>query len=334
MKYLKSYNEGIRDFLKPKSEEDIKKSLNNLSDMEKIYHVIEYNLFNLVSKDHIKNIIKNLHFDEKIEVLSNRKIKNLYSIYELDDIKNDILNIFYELDDKDKNEILFFLKQHTLFNNSELEELETLSPQNESIRDFLKPKSEEDIKNILNQSSSDKKLEYIFKYNFKHLISDEEIKNILNQLSNEKKLDCIFKYNLKYLISNEEIKNILNYLSPIKKLLKGIEYKSIDLVKYAFNEGAILNYDRLSENEKFNVSRIFNKSCINGDVELIKIFLKDKDFDPSMDGYEQNNFAFISAYKRKQFDIVKLLFNDKRVRNTLTDKQIAFLEEKMPELFN
>ena len=35
-----------------------------------------------------------------------------------------------------------------------------------------------------------------------------------------------------------------------------------------------------------------------------------------------------------KFDVVKLLFNHERVRNLLSDREIAFLEEKMPELFN
>jgi len=52
MKNFKQYNESIRDLLKSKSDEEILKSLKGLSDNEKIYNIILYQLdFNLLPRD-------------------------------------------------------------------------------------------------------------------------------------------------------------------------------------------------------------------------------------------------------------------------------------------
>ena len=44
MKHLKTYNESIRQFLKPKSEEEILDKLSKLDDNEKIKRIIEFQL--------------------------------------------------------------------------------------------------------------------------------------------------------------------------------------------------------------------------------------------------------------------------------------------------
>jgi ankyrin repeat protein len=50
-----------------------------------------------------------------------------------------------------------------------------------------------------------------------------------------------------------------------------------------------------------------------GHIELTKALLKQSSVNPT----EFNNTAIIDAYDNKKFDIVKLLWNDKRVKNTL-----------------
>jgi hypothetical protein len=50
MKHLKSYNEGIRHFLKPKSEEEINNALKNLSPNKKLkkdVYLIHYQLLKM-----------------------------------------------------------------------------------------------------------------------------------------------------------------------------------------------------------------------------------------------------------------------------------------------
>ena len=44
MKHIKSYNESVRQYLTPKSNEEILDNLSKLDDNEKIYKIIEYQL--------------------------------------------------------------------------------------------------------------------------------------------------------------------------------------------------------------------------------------------------------------------------------------------------
>ena len=44
MKHIKSYNESVRQYLKPKSNEEILDKLSKLDDNEKIENIIEYQL--------------------------------------------------------------------------------------------------------------------------------------------------------------------------------------------------------------------------------------------------------------------------------------------------
>ena len=44
MKHIKSYNESVRQYLKPKSNEEILDKLSKLDDNEKIKRIIEYQL--------------------------------------------------------------------------------------------------------------------------------------------------------------------------------------------------------------------------------------------------------------------------------------------------
>ena len=44
MKYLKTYNESIRHLLKPKSDEQVLKELEKLSDSNRVIKIIQYNL--------------------------------------------------------------------------------------------------------------------------------------------------------------------------------------------------------------------------------------------------------------------------------------------------
>ena len=55
MKHLISYNESVKDFLKPKSEDDINKSLKNLSPYKKFKKGCEYGLLPIVIQSLIEN---------------------------------------------------------------------------------------------------------------------------------------------------------------------------------------------------------------------------------------------------------------------------------------
>ena len=61
MKYLKTYNESIRHFLKPKSEEEISKKLDELNEYDKLLVACEYGMFNIIKKSesYIKELPNN-----------------------------------------------------------------------------------------------------------------------------------------------------------------------------------------------------------------------------------------------------------------------------------
>lgn len=87
MKHIKQYNESIKDFLKPKTEEDIESKLQNLSLIDKINTILRYKLY---SDDKIKNILNSLPNDELKNVLRNQsyiRTNNLYNFISLDRLK-------------------------------------------------------------------------------------------------------------------------------------------------------------------------------------------------------------------------------------------------------
>lgn len=56
MKHLKSFNESVKQHLKPRSEEEIKSELDKLPDIKKLLKIREHNLYHLFSDDEIKKI--------------------------------------------------------------------------------------------------------------------------------------------------------------------------------------------------------------------------------------------------------------------------------------
>jgi hypothetical protein len=88
MKYLRSYNENIRDLMTPKSDEEILKSLKGLSNSELLQKSIinnfakgvEIALQNELTKDDIKFILNNISY------IKNREIFKLI----LDKIRNEL----------------------------------------------------------------------------------------------------------------------------------------------------------------------------------------------------------------------------------------------------
>lgn len=112
-----------------------------------------------------------------------------------------------------------------------------LKKYNESIKNLLKPKDENDIKNKLNNLSGINKLRKIFKYNLRHLISDKEIIDIINNSEDSGLLDFILDYNLGYLVSEDKIIKLIN---NNEKILDTVISHPEILV-------SIYNYDTLKE---------------------------------------------------------------------------------------
>jgi len=101
LKHIKTYNESIRHLLKPKSEEDILKSVERLSDKNKfilsLEHDIDWLFDELINNEKLTNndYLEGLHYCAKRE--------NLNMIDKIFNIKG-----FYEMINKDEVEKLIY----------------------------------------------------------------------------------------------------------------------------------------------------------------------------------------------------------------------------------
>ena len=71
----------------------------------------------------------------------------------------------------------------------------------------------------------------------------------------------------------------------------------------------------------------FKIAIENNDINKVKILLKNKKVDPS----EYNNLAIRTAAYKGYFDIVNLLWNDKRVKNTLKKDNLPLYNQLIKE---
>lgn len=246
MKHIKSFNESIKDVLKPKSEEDIKNALSNLdklNNFKKINYIVTYNLFDYVSVDEIKRIIKyELDIQQMLEFLSLSKIRNLFSVYELSEIKDNIIQIFFDEDINDRLNFLNYLKDYNLFNNNELSDLEPYCNQNESIKNILKPKSNDDIEKAVKNLTPDEKILKGCENNFLWLV--------------EKGIEEGGNPNIS--------KNGFDNSSAIHV---AIEYDSIDVFKFLVKLPEIILTD--------NDNSIIWTAVYEENIEMVKILLDD-----------------------------------------------------------
>ena len=70
-KFNEFVNEGLTDKMKPKSEEEIEKSLDNLSPYEKIEKIFKNKLENLFKKEYIINILNKIPIEQKNKLFIN-----------------------------------------------------------------------------------------------------------------------------------------------------------------------------------------------------------------------------------------------------------------------
>jgi hypothetical protein len=65
MKHIKPYNESIKHFLKPKSKDDIKKSLTGLNSAQIVNKIRKYNMdiYDIFSKEEVFNILEEITKD-------------------------------------------------------------------------------------------------------------------------------------------------------------------------------------------------------------------------------------------------------------------------------
>ena len=160
MKYLKTY-EGIRDKMTPKSKEEIRKSFGYMSASDKLFNGIDLNIIWLVQE----GIDEGADVNKDIHLQSMHTFGEIYSLIELACFRGNIDIIKLLLDNGviiDKYNFDRCLKQTKYFNSDNYKEVENLLNQydkmNESIRDKMTPKSEEEILKSLEDKSPIEKL--------------------------------------------------------------------------------------------------------------------------------------------------------------------------------
>lgn len=149
-----------------------------------------------------------------------------------------------------------------------------LNTYNESIRDLLKPKSDEEIISIIDNLEPYKKLKMAKKYNYQ--LSDEEdiIKNALKSHPNS------IIYALKY--DYDDLSKIVSDYK-IKKALEERLNNLFGLMKYNKREGAL---DEL----KKTIFYLFKKGYIYDNVDSLgDLWFKHKTFDAYSGGHIHHN---------------------------------------------
>lgn len=273
MKYLKSYifyNESVRDFLKPKSKEEVIKQLGGRENvvfkptnkyLEQSVFIGKYetsykNLVKIFGKpngegDNYKISTEWVLEDDKgnIVSISDYKMTNLYdssypSVYKFRNELSYDWNIF-----SDNKEILKDLKTYIYIKELSL---------NESIKQFLKPKSEDDIRKALNKLSINKKLFYIFEHNLLYLYSNEQLKELMSKDEPENQINFIYDYGLQNdLYSNDQIIEIMSKINPFEQISLIYDW---GMLGYLFNQEYVKNlvYNS-SENAYDQLDTIYNR---------------------------------------------------------------------------
>jgi hypothetical protein len=250
-------NENVRDLMKPKSEEDIEKAIQKLNPDQQLLKGSANDIVWLVKQAldngadvHTQNdaalqwACMNGHI-EVVKILLDagaHVTRNGYAM-QLAKISG-------------HNEIVKLLKQHTIIGK-----IKNFIGFNESVRDLMKPKSEEEIKKVLDKIISLKdKLHYINKYKLQKLINSDELKEML--------LDRIHNFfrnsdEKEYLFFSYETRNIDNlnmfdiFPSKNKDDINGKTVVGIDEESVILRNDDWIGYEDLSISDLQNVVQCF-----------------------------------------------------------------------------
>lgn len=116
--------------------------------------------------------------------------------------------------------------------------------------------------------------------------------------------------------SEEDIEKELEKLSPTEKLFKGCKYNLVWLVKQALDSDLELSKGRNDDDSRLHDA--IDAVCMNGNIDILKLFLKDNRFDPT---HHDNSPIFI-AFADGNKEIVKILLNDDRVKKLLPKDEL------------
>lgn len=106
---------------------------------------------------------------------------------------------------------------------------------NESIRDYMKPKSEEEIDFALSKLSPTRKISKLMAHGMLDRLTDEEKKDyVLTRKTANEKISYIKKFGIDRLFSDEELINLLRqHTANHDEMRYGIEHNRIEIVRDA-----------------------------------------------------------------------------------------------------
>jgi len=240
IKTFNSINENIKDLLQPKSDDEIIKALEGLSDSDKIKQIIINQLdFNLlprnkdgiclyddwliISKSNITELPDNLLVKGWVLCDHNKLSKLpkgltvLGSLYCQHNLLTEIPNDIYV-----KGKLLCYDNAKVLelpdgAEVGEFQNIEVIESMYESVKDLLQPKSYDEIKKNLNYLNAFDKTNMIIKYQLdsKLMPSKDDMIKSLDVVNTLDKIRYIYRFDLpkKYLPSDKDIKEALKNVS-------------------------------------------------------------------------------------------------------------------------
>lgn len=227
----KMLNESVRHLLKPKSEEQINKSIENflkLPELDKVTYFLEYNLFELLGKEKAKELINTINPEGRLEVIGELELDDdVFSDEEIKEIVKmgdylDQISWIYTFD----LERLFdqkYIKDIIYKNNINVDQvLDTILIRFSDELDSTF--NNNDVKEIISKEDDEEMLRLINKYELEDIYDENEIKDIIIDMKDSySKLDWMLYFDNFYhdelggLFSIEEMTKIYNKLTNEEK---------------------------------------------------------------------------------------------------------------------
>jgi len=220
-KYKIKLTESIKHLLKPKSEEQINKSIEKFHEkpeLDKVNYFLEYDLVNILSKDKCKELINSINPEGRLEVIFELELDDdLFTIEEIKDIVKmgnylDQISWIYTFDLDhlfDKEYIKNLIYKNT---NDTDQVLDTILMR---FRDELQSQFyDDDIKKIISKEDNNEQLRLINKYELEDIYNQEELRDIILDMEDGyDKLDWMLWFDGYF---NEELGGLFNESEMIK----------------------------------------------------------------------------------------------------------------------
>ena len=237
MKYIKSFNESIRDKMTPKSKKEIERELNKKNEFDRYFTIFNKHiddLYDNIEKTYYKQedidkmVVDFLEIVNNNEFLSQNKIENLYDFYDLSLLIRQELK--KTLDKLPATEIFDYLHNYDKLNG-------LYSP-----REFNELQGKARIEKM---SKSEREW-----YDMVHKPRKKLNESVRDEMIPKPK---------------EQIINDLKKLSPNQKLIRGYEGDMSWLVKLGLEEGGELQGD--------TGGLLLQDACTNGRLDIVELLL-------------------------------------------------------------